>query len=135
MFNRRPSAAHSTIPHRGPRATGFSTAPAPMRPNLPDRSPSLVSRFLLTSVVAVGMAACASEKPEEAPDTVDQAATEAPAFGPADGMELTGMDLERLQVGDEAPDFTLGSFSGGPVTLSDYRGESNVLLVFYRGHW
>ena len=45
------------------------------------------------------------------------------------------MDLERIQVGDEAPDFTLASFDGEPVTLSDFRGESNVLLVFYRGHW
>jgi len=82
------------------------------------------------------MAACASEQPDQGPGTADQdSGPEAPAFGPADGRELSGMDLERIQVGDEAPDFTLSSFSGEPVTLSDYQGESNVLLVFYRGHW
>jgi hypothetical protein len=35
--------------------------------------------------------------------------------------------------GQAAPDFTLDSVQGGPVTLSDYRGESYVVLVFYRG--
>jgi len=33
----------------------------------------------------------------------------------------------------EAPDFTLDSAQGSPVTLSDYRGKSSVVLVFYRG--
>jgi cytochrome c biogenesis protein CcmG/thiol:disulfide interchange protein DsbE len=33
----------------------------------------------------------------------------------------------------QAPDFTLDSAQGSPVTLSDYRGESYVVLVFYRG--
>ena len=34
-----------------------------------------------------------------------------------------------------APDFTLPSVVGGEITLSKYRGESNVLLVFYRAWW
>ena len=33
----------------------------------------------------------------------------------------------------QAPDFTLDSAQGSPVTLSDYRGKSYVVLVFYRG--
>lgn len=45
----------------------------------------------------------------------------------------------RLEVGDEAPDFTLpatGPTAGkgqkpSPVRLSDYRGKKNVVLVFY----
>ena len=45
------------------------------------------------------------------------------------------MDIERVQVGHEAPDFTLASLAGPPVTLSDFRGQKNVVLVFYRGHW
>ena len=36
-----------------------------------------------------------------------------------------------LQPGDTAPDFTLPSTIGDKVTLSDYRGKKNVLLLFY----
>jgi hypothetical protein len=35
--------------------------------------------------------------------------------------------------GEPAPDFTLDSAQGVAVTLSDYQGKSNVVLVFYRG--
>ena len=35
------------------------------------------------------------------------------------------------EVGDMAPDFTLRSHTGDDVTLSQYRGEKNVLLAFY----
>ena len=58
-----------------------------------------------------------------------------PALGPHDGDGLAATDLDRLAVGDPAPDFTLPTFDGDTVTLSDYRGEKTVLLVFYRGHW
>jgi peroxiredoxin len=34
-------------------------------------------------------------------------------------------------VGDLAPDFTLSNQNGEPVTLSDFRGKKNVVLVFY----
>jgi peroxiredoxin len=36
-----------------------------------------------------------------------------------------------VEVGQEAPDFTLPNQFGEPVTLSDYRGDKNVLLMFY----
>jgi len=36
-----------------------------------------------------------------------------------------------LQPGDTAPDFTLPATVGDKVTLSDYRGKKNVLLMFY----
>jgi mycoredoxin-dependent peroxiredoxin len=36
-----------------------------------------------------------------------------------------------LKPGDPAPDFTLPSTVGDKVTLSDYRGKKNVLLLFY----
>jgi peroxiredoxin len=41
----------------------------------------------------------------------------------------------RLQVGDEAPDFRLPDHTGGYVRLSDYQGESNVVLAFYPLAW
>jgi len=36
-----------------------------------------------------------------------------------------------VEVGDEAPDFTLRDQHGQQVTLSDFRGARHVLLVFY----
>ena len=78
-----------------------------------------------TALVAVlGWMACGGGEPE-AP----------PMLGPADGRDLPGMDLERIQVGDMAPDFTLESYDEGIISLSDFQGDKNVILVFYRGHW
>ena len=56
-------------------------------------------------------------------------------LGPADGHDLPRADLERVGVGDEAPLFTLESYDGGAVDLAGFRGDRNVVLVFYRGHW
>jgi peroxiredoxin Q/BCP len=36
-----------------------------------------------------------------------------------------------LAVGTEAPDFTLPSSDGSDVTLSSFRGNANVVLIFY----
>jgi peroxiredoxin len=36
-----------------------------------------------------------------------------------------------VEIGSEAPDFTLPNQFGEPVKLSDYRGKKNVVLVFY----
>jgi peroxiredoxin len=41
------------------------------------------------------------------------------------------VQMARLKVGDEAPDFTLPSQEGIYVTLSKFRGERNVVLYFY----
>ena len=59
----------------------------------------------------------------------------AQTLGPADGHDLPATDIERVAVGDEAPLFTLESHGGEPVELAGFRGEKNVVLVFYRGHW
>lgn len=61
--------------------------------------------------------------------------TGSPPLGPVDGGDLPPTDLERVAVGDAAPDFSLRALSGDVHRLSDYRGEQNVVLVFYRGHW
>lgn len=57
------------------------------------------------------------------------------ALGPVDGSDLPPTDLERVTVGSPAPDFALEDESGTPVTLAQFQGKKNVVLVFYRGHW
>ncbi|GCE08818.1 peroxiredoxin [Dictyobacter aurantiacus] len=37
----------------------------------------------------------------------------------------------KVQVGDEAPDFTLPTQDGKQVSLKDYRGQKSVVLYFY----
>ena len=37
----------------------------------------------------------------------------------------------KLKVGDAAPGFTLPSTTGKPISLSDYKGQKNVVLAFY----
>lgn len=39
----------------------------------------------------------------------------------------------QLKPGDLAPDFCLPSAEGREVTLSEFRGRSNVLIVFLAG--
>ena len=82
--------------------------------------PSL--RLLGLATSAVLSAACGPDAPRM-------------ALGPVDGHDLPPADTGRVAVGDLAPDFSLRSFDDGVVTLSDYRGKKNVVLVFYRGHW
>ena len=62
-------------------------------------------------------------------------AMRSPRLGPTDGEGLAPTELDRIKVGDLAPDFSLLSYSGDVITLSDYRGNKNVVLAFYRGHW
>ena len=57
------------------------------------------------------------------------------SLGPKDPAKLPPTDTSRVAVGSQAPDFTLESLNGPPVTLSQFRGKQNVVLVFYRGHW
>jgi cytochrome oxidase Cu insertion factor (SCO1/SenC/PrrC family) len=56
-------------------------------------------------------------------------------LGPLDGAGLPPADLQRIKVGDTAPDFVLEDQDGKPVQLSKYRGNKSVVLVFYRGYW
>ena len=103
-------------------------------------------RVAAGALVAVGLVGCAPQG--EAGDgaaEAEAAETDAPtagaaeagglALGPVDGRDLPPADLERVALGAPAPDFTALSSTGDPVTLSDFRGESNVILFFYRGHW
>ena len=56
-------------------------------------------------------------------------------LGPKGDARLPPTDLNRVAVDTEAPDFTLEALDGSRVTLSQFRGKQNVVLVFYRGHW
>lgn len=38
---------------------------------------------------------------------------------------------ETLKVGDTAPDFSLPATTKDPLSLSDYRGKTNVVVAFY----
>ncbi len=40
-----------------------------------------------------------------------------------------------VTVGEVAPDFTLEDQNRNNVAISDARGKSPVVLVFYRGYW
>ncbi len=41
--------------------------------------------------------------------------------------------MPRVSLDQIAPEFSLPDFSGRVVSLSDFRGRKNVLLVFNRG--
>ena len=43
--------------------------------------------------------------------------------------------LSTLKEGDRAPDFTLPSLSGEPVTLSAFAGKKNIVLSFVPAAW
>lgn len=77
---------------------------------------------ITAAVIAVGLAVRLGGRAER-------------VLGPVDGHDLPGIELERVVVGTEAPDFSLRALSGDVITLSDYRGKKDVVLVFYRGHW
>ena len=43
--------------------------------------------------------------------------------------------MNGIQFGAPAPDFTLTSSEGGTVSLADFRGRADVVLVFYCYDW
>lgn len=86
-------------------------------------------RLTLTLLLAAAvLGGCVAE--EEAAEQAQPV-----TLGPVDGRDLPGTDLDRVQAGDVAPDFSLVSLAGPVVTLSDFRDQRNVVLVFYRGWW
>lgn len=40
-----------------------------------------------------------------------------------------------VQVGETAPNFTLEAQNGQRISLAEARGNSPIVLVFYRGNW
>lgn len=79
------------------------------------------------ALLALALAGCGGGAEESSQDPV--------TLGPTDGFDLPAVDTGRVGVGDPAPDFTLPTFAGDTVTLSEFRGKREVILVFYRGSW
>lgn len=44
-------------------------------------------------------------------------------------------EAKRVQVGDQAPTFTLESIDGVTHSLEELRGEKNAIVIFFRGAW
>ena len=86
---------------------------------------SLRSGWIRTSVATFALSWLFACAPDAAPVVL----------GPVDGRDLPPADTGRVQVGDAAPDFSLASYADGVITLSGYRGQKDVILVFYRGWW
>jgi hypothetical protein len=62
----------------------------------------------------------------------------AAGYGVAGGFGSTGKSAVRnasARIGDSAPDFRLPDHKGGFVALSDFQGESNVVIAFYPLAW
>jgi hypothetical protein len=63
----------------------------------------------------------------------------APAQVQANGVQVSVVDclgrasMSKVAINTPAPDFNLLDFTGKIVRLSDFRGKTNVLLVFNRG--
>ena len=56
-------------------------------------------------------------------------------LGPTDSADLSPTDLNRIKVGQQAPDFSLEDVNGKTIMLSELRDKKTVILVFYRGYW
>lgn len=41
--------------------------------------------------------------------------------------------MPRVELNTRAPDFTLDDFAGKRISLADYAGRKNVMVVFNRG--
>lgn len=58
-------------------------------------------------------------------------------FLTASGFFFAGLILAQappkthLKVGDAAPDFSLPSTTGRPISLADFRGKQTVVLAFF----
>ena len=73
----------------------------------------------------------ATPEPE---DTPEPAPTAVPTE-PPEPTATTAPSVTFVDESDMASDFTLPNAHGGDVTLSQYRDDKNVVLVFYRAFW
>ena len=95
---------------------------------------SFPTRRRAGALLAVAVLVACSGVDDAAPSG-DSGDLAAPGLGPLDPIDGPGWDPERIAVGDLAPDFRLESYRGDTLQLTDYRGEREVILAFYRGSW
>lgn len=61
-----------------------------------------------------------------------------PCTNPANKLEILynickeEARMSKVELNTSAPDFSLADFQGNQIRLSDYKDQSNVLLVFNR---
>ncbi len=48
---------------------------------------------------------------------------------------MTEQDTIDAKIGSHAPDFRLQAHTGQEISLSDFRGKSNVILFFVREYY
>ena len=72
--------------------------------------------------------------PDEAPGETPSISTSTPPTVAAQSTDPVLINTP-VPVANLAPDFTLPSIQGTEYTLSDFRGEQPVLVVFYRAYW
>ena len=92
------------------------------------RTGAVVRRLAVLAALAGLAAACAAAGPEPTGAPTSRAAA------PAASAPTRGVAAPSLKVGAPAPDFALPDVSGRPVSLTYYRGQRHIVLVFYIGH-
>ena len=96
-------------------------------------SPNKEALSILHAMIQEGhreLLSISSNKSEDAKQSFEHIAN---LYKSAPGMDGTA-ENEGLEVGTQAPDFTLPDANGDQISLSDFRGK-NVLLVFYPLDW
>jgi cytochrome oxidase Cu insertion factor (SCO1/SenC/PrrC family) len=82
--------------------------------------------FAAVAVASLLAVACGTAAPSSTGEPTSGASTSSPALSSATPT-IADQSL--------APDFTLPSAAGGEVKLSQFRGNKDVVLVFYRAYW
>ncbi|MBT3995224.1 MAG: redoxin domain-containing protein [Chloroflexi bacterium] len=103
-----------------------------MSSKLPQTSRSVIAILLV--VVFSLVLACGSESVAATPVPNTPAAAASPSTTIPDPTEPPLVNTPG-PVSNIAPDFKLPSIQGAEYTLSQFRGEQPVVVVFYRAYW
>ena len=99
----------------------------------PAVSPAPTDPPPVATPVTVDPPAVAGPVPTEPPPVATPVPTEPPATATPVPTEIP--IPVGTSVGELAPAFTLPSISGSDVSLESYRGDKNLVVVFYRAFW